>query len=283
MPSLDLTRRFFFRRAPLAFLAATAAFPQSNDPAPNEIDVNSARPLSDALLELQQRVSFPINFEELPHEHKGSMISVMADTRRGRRELFSPKRGHLRFAVQEYSEDPRQNAITSAQSALTAFSNSRLPGAYKLVHPEWSVNVLPSQLVGIDGRVRSAAPVMAIPVKLAYAERGQTETLLALLDCVASACGRPVKLGSGGRDMGMKVMFGAFGEPAYLALERFKEAVGAKWSSWHLFYDITTGTYYFNQTSVPPRPSVPKAESVPTLAPPASENAFFVKDGGEIR
>jgi len=242
---------------------------------PRTITVNTNRPLAEVLATVQQQLLSPICYEEAPYESSADLknITIMQDG--GPKVLRT--RPIVDFGFTLNLSD--STGYLAAQSALSSYIHSGLPGSYKVVQQNGRVDVAPTQVRAADGSMKDVTPVMSQPVTFPVAERSVVDTVQLIAESVSSESGikvLPLNLPFGILE---RVELGANGETAGDVIEN----LGAKFGrtiSYQCLYDATSKTYYLNLIGVAPAsppggPPIHGIQKHPTTGP--ANSPFFVK------
>jgi len=239
-----------------------------------DIDVTGARPLADALRIVQERIGFPINYEEAKYTNT---VDVQKSALPGLKGRLVPRGGHFVTSVVVSGLAPDLNAVEAAQALLAAYIGANLPGVYKVVQENGRVSIVPSQVLDSRGAEQAASPIMDLGVTVPYAsKRSVIDTLQLVTESLSNAAGTKVVLLTQPFQEQDAITLGADDEPAKDVIKRVSTEFGGM-IAYQLVYDPQISTYFLNL--------IPVSQSVPstTLSKPPIEGAhspnspFFVK------
>jgi hypothetical protein len=240
-----------------------------------DIDVTGARPLADALRLVQERIGFPINYEEAKYTNT---LDVQKSASPGMKGRLVPRGGHFVTSVDVAAGlVPDLKAGEAAHALLAAYIGANLPGVYKVVQENGRVSIVPSQVLDSRGAEQAASPVMDIGVTVPYASnRSVINTLQLVTESLSNAIGTKVVLLTQPFQEQDTITLGVDDEPAKNVIKRVSTEFGGM-IGYQLLYDPQISTYFLNL--IPVSQSVPKTKlSKPTIEGAHSPNSpFFVK------
>lgn len=228
------------------------------------LEINSPKPLNEALDKVQQDLHLAINYEEAPI--KSSKFLVRGRDIGMAPDLLFPRTQTLRISFVEHESSP----YSAVQTILAAYEGAGLPGAYRVRQDLNSVDVIPLEA---QPSAADSVPLFERAVTVAGKMRTFAETVQSIADQMSAVSGVRVVVLTHPFTMKNDIWFSANQEPALAALKRLNEDKGD--ISFRLIYDPSDGTYCLNLAGVPPRAEKP----TPSLAKPAQQpqNPFFVK------
>jgi hypothetical protein len=158
-------------------LALSSALAWAQSPAKNSeatISVTSYRALNDALVQAQDLLKFPINFEELPYQNAQELSMTNEPGRT--KQVLAPLKHTLNLALTFTGPDAKADTYSSVQAILNTYQANHLPGLYKQVTEADSIDVVPEQVLNRSGSMVSVTPVMGTHITFPYAKRAVTDT-----------------------------------------------------------------------------------------------------------
>ncbi len=175
------------------------------------------RPLNDALMQLQQTLKAPINFEEAAYEpQKDGEVPP-----------------HLAVHFVPGERDP----ISAVQTILAATKADPLLGEYTLSQHGPYIEVFPTPSAR---RTQLSQATITIP----YGERTAAATFDLIAAQISAASGKSVRVLNQPFLATTLIPFAADKTPVFLVLERFSDFIGP--FSFHLVYEPREKDYYLN-------------------------------------
>jgi hypothetical protein len=244
--------------------------------APITLASQNERGLANILNRVQHLFLSPITFEEVPYENAGELrrITLIRDNLPESR--FVNPVTDFSVTLGEMDSTP----YLAAQAALSAYKSAGRPGFYTVVELNNRVDVMPSQVLGANGAMKTITPIMSYPVSFPPATRTLSDTLQLLVSDVSRASGRKVILLNIPGGLLETVELGASGLPARDVVAEIGTALKRP-VSFQCLYDVGSSTYYLDVMSVtpdpvpggPPQHGYPKPR--PTVGP--IDSPFFIK------
>lgn len=243
---------------------------------PVSIDINSQRPLAQALLQIQDLTHTPINFEETPYQNPNDIVSRTVTGVDGRQvRLVSPKGGHLRASL-----DKGESGYEAIQTLLSGYYTADLPGSYVVTQTATSVNILPGTFLNLSGVSQTAAPLMDQLISFPEAARNIPATFQLVVDGMAKATGVNVLLSDVPFPDYSPISVGASQESAASVLAKIASKLRP--FSCFLLYDPGAKAYHLTVRIVPLAPgSTSASQSQPGVSPGVTrptQSPFFKKD-----
>lgn len=211
-----------------------------------ELTITSIRPITDAVLEVQQRFNIPINIEELalPLQTSGPLPSMT-----------------VRFLANEKS------AISQVSRIVTTYAQSGLSGKYSVIEQNGCITILPESLDG-----KAVAPVSQSRISIPSAERTVAETFDLVAAQISRVSGMSVMVFDQPFINGEKVQLFAHDETALAVLSQLRKTIGP--IACRFVWDPKRKVYFLIVNAVPvdepPHPTTP--------TPKLTSNPFFTKD-----
>lgn len=258
-------------------LAPSATLAQTAPVSPITLASQNARGLADVLTRVQHLFLAPITFEEVPYENAAELKSIVV-VQNGipQTRLVNPV---IPFSVTLGSGDLSPELV--AQSVLSAYKQAGGPGTYTVVSLKNRVDVMPTQVLGSDGSLKSInTPIMSQPVTFPVATRSLSDTLQLLLNDVSRESGFKMVLLDIPGSQTEAVALGAAGVPARDVIANMGAALN-RTVSFQSLYDVASKTYYLNVMAVaadpvaggPPHHGYINPQ--PTVGP--ANSPFFIK------
>lgn len=232
--------------------------------------------LADILNRVQHIFLTPITFEEAPFENQAQLRSIV---------LVHNGVPQIRIVnpITDFSVTLNASVtapLLAAQSVLAAYVGAGRPGIYSAVVLNDRVDVIPAQVLGVDGAMRNVTPIMSEPVTFPIATRSIAETLQLVADDVSLESGfKVILLNFPGSPLDT-LELGSSGLPARDVIAEIGTMLNRP-VSFQCLYDPGSKTYYLSVIAVVPDP-VPGGPAqhgtikpTPTVGPPNSP--FFIK------
>lgn len=254
---------------------------QSTNPGPSRpaeviIEVNGARPLASALLQVQAVTRVPVSFEETPHQYPKDLVKTNAVTHPGLKPRTIARQGRLSITLSPLGFDGRSDAFVAAQALIKAHREADLPGAYRLLYTEDGLEVVPDGVIDSNGAHQDFAPIMSRPVSIPNGRRHPFESLRLIMDNLSATTNAKIHLLNVPLAEGAVVSFGSTALPARDAVRELLKLTGIREMSYQLLYDANEQAYYFNLTPIPV--DTPASTELPAMPrDPAKENPFFIR------
>ena len=230
---------------------------------PATITAGAGRPLANVLDQLQHLFLQPICYEEAPFESPADVKSAA---------VASSIAPNVALRVTLGATDV--NPYFASSTALSAYRNAGLPGVYNAVQNNGWVAVVPSQVSGTDGNLRSVVPVMSSKATFPAVSCRGVDTLQLVVDAMSQASGSKVLLLNQPFWPNDMVTVSASGEQAGDVIQKIGSIIGRP-VSYQCLYDASSQAYYLNVIIVSPPPVPgstvrPRPLPLPLLGPPNS-------------
>lgn len=241
------------------------------------VSFTGPRSLMIALSEIQKATGTPISYEEPPYENAADLIQTTPGSHPGLRPMIVARTSPNAVVVPLPGLGTPSDPAIFVEAVLAAYHKAGLPGRYKVVRRQNGIDLVPTGIAGLNGVMKTIAPIMSRPVAFPYAERSVVETLQLVVDAMSKAAGREVKLLMTPFTSGMpaRIALSASGSSIADALSHLATKTGIGEVSYLLAFDPNDNSYYLTVTGVSPdHPTGPgRREPNPT----AAENPFFIK------
>jgi hypothetical protein len=192
-----------------------------------------------------------MTYEDAPYENDRDLATRITIVNGGQQKLLTGP-PIVDFTVTFSAIDT--NPYLAAQRLLTAYISASLPGEYKVVQATGRVDVVPSRVLGRDGRMRDIEPIMSRPVTFPLGTRSVEDTLQLLVQKVSNESGSKVILLDPLFWPTYTIQVSSDGQSAADLIS----AIGAQLRvplSFRCFYDADEKAYYLRiQAVVPPSP-----------------------------
>lgn len=227
--------------------------------APEKLTVEDPRPLSAAILILQEKYGWQINYEDPPYRDPKDLIDHTHPTYRGPHRAIGPKGGRVEIQYFLSPATGKPESPTNLLEMLVAdHTNRGNPGQFQVKVFDGVNSVQP-----IEGSI------MDTRITIENKERTYTETLGEFYQTLSRAIGIHVRNPGISGPMFERLSFGAENEPARDVLMRLLNTRSSREYSWHLLYSTDSG-YFLNLHSRPK-----KTESAqPTLPTPSGRQEW---------
>ncbi len=240
------------------------------------VSFNGPRSLMAALVEIQKATGTSISYEEPPYESSADVIRTTPTSHPGLRPIVVARTIPNAVVVPLPGLGKGADAAIFVEAVLSAYHQAGLPGRYKVVRRQNSIDVVPSEVAGFNGGMKAITPIMSRPVSLAYAERSKVETFQLIADAISRSAGREVRLLMNPFSSGMPIRIALSTKESSIAdalsLLGTKAGIGAV--SYLLAFEPNENAYYLTVTTVSPdSPAIP-GHREPS---PTTENPFFIK------
>ncbi len=227
--------------------SAQTAMPEEHDPSRIEGSyiVKEGRPIGNTILQLQQALLVPINYEEVPYESDAELRHFEQDTIFGRKTFRVPK-SSTEFTGTLSAAD--SSPYLALHTMFVQFRQAGLPGAddYKIVEHDGYLDVFPAQVLAVNGLKRPVTPVMKNPITFPESERLADETIDLLVSEIAKASGKKVAVTLDPFvRMPPMVRLGASSELPSEVLAKLARSIGVT-LSYQCLYDASDLKYYVN-------------------------------------
>ena len=199
----------------------------------SDFDIDSRRPLNDALLMIEDWLHVPINYEEAIITDRTQLIAE-EEVGLGKGLLF-PRGGRLTVHYVPGETD----ALSAIQTTLQSHDQANLAGRYAVVRGESAFFVYPS----------SSSSLFASKISLPVTERTVGETIEEIAKHLALSSSKQVATLNQPYTAPEKISFGAQSETLLSVIERFNALVGP--TSFRFIYDPPQKIYYLNIEAVP--------------------------------
>lgn len=146
------------RSLPLLPLLLLHARAQTSAPVPFAAPttlVGTGRALPSILDQVQKRFLSPISFEEVPFESPSELSAVTATVGGAPNTMLT----NPRFDFSVTLDNSAATTYLAAQAVVDAYSASGGPGVYHVVQRKHRVDVVPFQVLSIDGSLRNVQPL----------------------------------------------------------------------------------------------------------------------------
>lgn len=259
------------------------------------IEVTDPRPMKASIDQLEQRLGFPIHYED-PRFEAADEISDITDQVQSARQkaanptvrILVPKGGRLTLPPTSISREP---GLTDALSVMTqlrvAHDAAGLAGRFAVQQVGSSIIVEPRAVRGAKGDWKATGSVLDVPITLPTGQRNAMEALQLLLAEVSQKVG--LKVGIGRFPIhafaNTLVTIGADGESAKVVLLRLlgqlaqpniAVAKPRMMFSYRLLYDPGVKYYLLSINAVQTSAAIEPTTNPETL-PIAGESPYFVK------
>ncbi len=226
-------------------MGLVATFLGNASAAPNTLTVKGARPVANAIEELEKRYGWQITYEDLPYGDMGDMVDVVQAP--GAKPRTVPK-WSLSFTLPSAGQD-QANAVGALVKTYNASGGGNL---FAVVHGARLLHVIPRKVRGLSGTVK---PVLDTVITVEPKERTSEELLDEI--CTKVSIGANTRVGAGTIPLNMfegtKTSIGGSGRTARSILERLIVETGTRLSlSWRLFYGPDDKGYALNISWVMP-------------------------------
>jgi hypothetical protein len=233
--AMKLRRLFFGGMTILVVVGATAP---SVEAQADDLSVNDARPLGEAVRLIQRQCLCVITYED-PKWKPGEVIDISASVwHRPDVRVLVPNGGLFTFSLdRDIASHTGPQMRTSLEQVISAYENTRSgPGAFRLISDEAAFHVVPK-----------TGSVLDAPVTIVLDTRPLYEVTVAILAGVMRANGQKIAQGTLPTNFFLqrRITVNAHEEPARVVLNRALMASGQK-LSWRLLYDVTRGQHYLN-------------------------------------
>ena len=239
------------------------------------VSFTGPRTLMMALLEIQKATGMPISYEEPPYESTGDLIRTTPASHPGLRPMLVARTSPNAVIVALPGLGSASDPMTFVETIVNAYHNAGLPGRYKVVRRQGSIDVIPSEVAGVSGGTKAITPIMSRAVTFPYAERSVIETMRLIVGAMSRASGRDVRLLATpfNPEMPVRVAMSADGSSVADELSLLATKLGIPAVSYQLVFDPNDASYYLTVT----RRSSDHPAGRGTRAPnPASkDNPFF--------
>ncbi|HEY7289235.1 MAG TPA: hypothetical protein VH583_05305 [Vicinamibacterales bacterium] len=199
------------------------------------IEINDARPVNAATLQLENRCHCVITYED-PVWRSDQVMDISGSVaHRSEVHPYGPRGGHFSFSVAEDLSQPSQ-ASKAVKAMLEAFDRSfSAGGAFRVVEQAGTLHVIPS-----DGSV------LDVSVTLGGPSATLNDVIHDVLKQVHAATDRKVLLGTfPSRAMSLRIPIGQKSTSAGEALASALASTGLK-LSWELRFSYTMTAYYLS-------------------------------------
>lgn len=174
-----------------------AGQPQSQTGQTRTLDVQSGRPLADAIRELERRHGWVVTYEEVPYEYSGDLVDVARSVRKDgdfTKPVLVPKGGRLSFAYSEPLPNG-ENEEAVLLELLRQYRASGLPGEFRLARTGRVFHVTPwtsRNALGVEVERQSALDAR---ISIPEGDRTVDEMLTAIELAIYTETGWPIAVG----------------------------------------------------------------------------------------
>ena len=210
-----------------------------------------ARPLNEALEQIEDFFKAPVFYEEIAHENPADLVS-------GSELGMNPNLRYLRLRNLDIPITQPPSLESAIADVLGTYHGSGLPGTYKtiLLHND-IVAILPQTMMNKAGSTITVVPLLETNITLPAISRTRAETLEAIIDAMNVVSKRRINRLPLDPDV-TRIVFGADHEPSGSVLSRLEEEFGP--FTCHILYDPPTDQYYANFRWLPkPQPAIKPA------------------------
>lgn len=245
---------------------------------PLTLTSQNERGLAKILASVQHVFLTPITFEEIPYENAAELPStIIIKNGEPQVRLVNPVTD---FSVTLNAGDG--TPLLATRVVLSAYTAANRPGVYTAFPVNNRVDVVPTQMIGANGALKTITPLMSQPITFPLATRSIDETLQLLVQDVSRESGYKVVLLDVPGSQFETVEAGSSGLPARDVIAQIGTSLNRQ-VSFQCLYDVGTKTYYLNvmavvPDSVPGRPPqqgpikvIPEPKTGPANSP------FFIK------
>jgi hypothetical protein len=176
-----------------------AAFLGNASASPNTITVQRARPVAEAIEELEKRYGWQITYEDPPYVYYGDITDVsdtnwpgvpvqspsqlQAAQQPANQRTLVPKGGSLTFTLP--SADPDE--LGAVEALLKSYNASRGGNVFAVVRGASLLHVVPRQVTGLSGNLEPVKPVLDALITIEPRKRTSYEFIEEVLKKVSIA------------------------------------------------------------------------------------------------
>jgi hypothetical protein len=232
-----------------------AAFLGNASASPNTITVQRARPVAEAIEELERRYGWQITYEDPPYVYYGDITEVTGINRRvpvqsqselqaaqqpASQRTLVPKGGSLTFTLP--SEDPDE--LGAVEALLKSYNESHRGFEFAVVQGAGLLHVVPRQARGLSGNLEPVKPVLDTLITIEPKERTSEAFIEEVLKKISIATNTHVAMGTISFNMltRTKTSIGGSGRTAQSILEQWMLERRAR-LSWRLLYSPDDKVY----------------------------------------
>jgi hypothetical protein len=260
----------------LSALIVSACLLSGNDgetaqrPRLETLRIEDHRPLAKAIYELRLRHGMVVTYEDPPYVHHSEILDITEQfpdaSRRLERglgpRLLAVGRGRLASSYIVTPEGLPEDPQALLQDLLDFHAAAGNPGRFELREDGRAFHVVPTTMVGEDGRPAAVPPLMDARIVLARGERPVDQALDEFAQALRDATGAQIAMVSSPLFGERSVEVWADNEPARQVLWRILD-IGAHRFTWGLAFDPTTRSWMFIVSLVHSPPGDPLWKSPP--------------------
>jgi hypothetical protein len=248
----------------------TTAFAQNADPAASVVNINAARPLMMAVVELRSRLAIPLNLEDVPLEGPSDLTTVTA---KNGKKFVTPRYGQFAMTLPAVGADPYE----ATKTMIREYESSGLPGEYQVVEHADSIDIIPITRRMADGTIKQVKPILDIQISLPASNAPFYQIFRSIVKQAALASGDQIRVADEPVSMQEVDMPESKSESIRDVFTKLYKAAGMQVSTL-LIWEPNTGAYYLSASPFRPPRAVSQRPVLPDprLNRPTT-SGFFTK------